>query len=77
MAVVLQERDRKMKTGLAVLLLFSFALVAVLVPVDAYGSDYYEVLGLTRRATDKEIKSAYRKLARKHHPDKVPHFYLV
>lgn len=32
--------------------------------------DYYEVLGIARSASDKEIAAAYRKLAIRHHPDK-------
>ena len=32
--------------------------------------DYYEVLGVNRTATDQELKTAYRRLAHQHHPDK-------
>ncbi|MEO6330617.1 MAG: DnaJ C-terminal domain-containing protein [Ginsengibacter sp.] len=34
--------------------------------------DYYKILGVDKKATEVQIKSAYRKLARKHHPDLNP-----
>jgi molecular chaperone DnaJ len=34
--------------------------------------DYYEILGVTKTATEVQVKSAYRKLALQHHPDRNP-----
>ena len=44
--------------------------------------DYFKILGVSKNATDKEIKNAYRKLAKKYHPDtyqgdkKIASFFL-
>ena len=41
----------------------------------AAGKDFYGTLGLARDCTSKDVKKAYRRLALKHHPDKV--CYLI
>lgn len=53
--------------GNAVLLLLCYLLQVALC-----AEDFYKVLGLKRDAGDREIKSAYRQLSKKYHPDKNP-----
>eukprot|EP00026_Physarum_polycephalum_P008756 Phypoly_transcript_08856.p1 GENE.Phypoly_transcript_08856~~Phypoly_transcript_08856.p1 ORF type:complete len:365 (+),score=60.90 Phypoly_transcript_08856:88-1182(+) len=47
-------------------------LLAALLPLVLCGTDYYEVLGVPRDATESQIKKTYRKLSLKYHPDKDP-----
>ena len=59
-----------MRIGRAFVLLLLFSAAAI--EIVCAGKSYYDVLQVSKQATDDQIKRAYRKLALKFHPDKNP-----
>ena len=55
-----------MKNFSAIVLLLAIAVIKVL----ANSKEYYDILELTPKATESDIKKAYRKLSQKYHPDR-------
>ena len=58
----------KMHCGKVVVLSAVYAVV--MIDVSTASTDYYQILGVSKDATKRQIKSAFRKLAVKYHPDK-------
>ena len=55
------ENKKLMLTALVYLTYFA---------MEAFAKNYYDVLGITKDASEKEVKKAFRKLALQYHPDK-------
>ena len=52
------------------ILILSVVYTVVSIDLSFAKKDYYEILGIKKTATDRDIKRAFRKLALKYHPDK-------
>ena len=66
----------QMNRGLTVLLVLGSAMLDSSV-MCSKEKDYYEILGIRKDASQRDIKKAFRKLALEYHPDKVSHTYMT